>query len=1474
MTSLNDDEQSHSVPSSEAPSWEWLARTIGEKLGKSRRHSGTEGFEGLIARLLEALTGERFFVARAGSQPAGDAANQGLHVAVQAKLYGKARLDTTEIRGDITRVAEIPGLEVYILVATKPQDLEIERQLRPTAEFFGIDFLFLSLSNTDPSPIGALAVKFWAEVTAGFLGISAEGTKWAAEQCKNSDIQDLIENIRREIRQSVASREIMSGQSAKLLATRLFPSARPLMGTAVNEAEYVPRKSLIDEMNRWWKHCEEPLVLLGEEGMGKSWATAGWLISQSLECPVVWFDSNQWHSCRGVSGLVDLSSRNLAGISAPEAKIGRMKQKLWKRWPSPSCLVVLDGANENDATEAMMSILTEYFSGDEIGIEARKRFRLLITSRPLPLVSSRIPKACQELHVGPFDDLELQQALDLATSGKVRIGDLPSRSLEVVRRPRYLRLFLDLLPSFSALEDITVEAVLFKRLLQILDEKRSELVLEPQEGVNVLGRLIGITKPRGTERILQEHSRLRELLPDAKNALFQLQDAGWFQDVQGGRKSITKTHVQLAWALFFLYEASREEELPLIQQIERLRSVQEPGLDDGLRSNALGAALDLSTSQLKDSGTQAKACLFTTWLLSHNSRLQGPRFDQVLADDPLAYFGGIEALWQMTRHTSWEKFIVRPLIQEWTTSGLATTSIRDRLVKWLLHFRDAEVICGSDREAEARFRSWTDLQWIAVRVFGYRCDSELIRIFCEYLSSFSKLGKDHQHLRHRAARHVGFLLRWSYQERTLPLLREIASNSGSASEGLEAARDLAGELWQAELPAVLRENSQTVPRSEEKDESDQFRLGQKGLLSRLTPEEFCERAPLGIAELAGDPDVSDLGPKDRLALLAGLRTLIRTEKVRDYGHQSYEDVIFDAWIPWLARSTVSDWWEIITELIERQIDDPEPQRTLTLFPILGIWPAGRPIARRVEECLVLAIGPGGEKLRENVGLVDFLRWALHLEDTEALFRCLEALSADTDAEILKLHPIPWVMKWALDLPTFEAAGERRRAAAYDVDLRPWFVIEWSFVDRLPRQEALAWCSEVAPLAVHDEDLRWLLVDQLARIADPGALELLLGYEGIAQTQHPETQGKILDLAIRSGELDHLKDRYPEFVDGLSFENRGTYLLEAGSTEELRQWGHDLFSSISGEKPILVPTSDDFVFEWNRRALHRWAHLEPTAFVAAAQKVLDSADSFRIFDRRGRALLEAILIVWQEVEPLAAAEARAKLDSGLVVHHTWFHNKVPLHVDALWNPEFSARPEHRALRLQSLRSSPSDKDIAQHAVAARSNGMLAEVESIGEELLSLDRQLERVLGVSLLAWHPEGDRWLKPLLDSDPSMWVRQHAEWAIAVCRRDRLGRQIYREALSAPTWLAQQARFEMLIPLVLPTFPLWQNWDKEFQQLAGILPPRRMALLVDFTYYMGKRVQWKDVVGRDLEKFCRGEDVSGHLEVGEKGPPWLRKPG
>ncbi|NJL28222.1 MAG: hypothetical protein HC897_10175 [Thermoanaerobaculia bacterium] len=497
------------------------------------------------------------------------------------------------------------------------------------------------------------------------------------------------------------------------------------------------------------------------------------------------------------------------------------------------------------------------------------------------------------------------------------------------------------------------------------------------------------------------------------------------------------TYDKRRWALKFLIQAQHDHELPLLEQVESLRATEGPSLDKGLRSDALGAALEIAISQLYEQTPGGYGALLAAWLLSDEAQLEGPQCEDLLAYDPVSYCKALEAVWLLTAYTPWQQLLIEPLAQTWAMNGAGCSGIREQLVGWLLHFLGAE--SGSkDRETEEQLGGWGRLHWVAIKVFGYRYEPELLHVFCRCISSLCSRDDVQRSLWYSTTSYLGFMLRWSFQEPSLEPLAGTAADPESSAAAQAAAWLLAHELRQTELPEILRPIPGTAP-------------------------------------------------------FAALTSL-------------------------LARSSGGQTW---------------------MLP-----------ARPAEE------------------LADL-------------------------------------------------------------------VLEWGF----------AWLAD-----------------------DP---------------------------------------RVPPL--------RG-------------------------------------------RAYETWA---------------------------------------------AQLGSRAQTAS-----QTW----------SLWQAGVDASPEHHVRRLQTLRSCRSDKEIALHALVAHMSGMLPELELIGKELLANERQLERLLGVSLLAWHPNGDRWLEPLTETDPSTWVREHAHWAIAVCRQER---------------------------------------DRQ----AGLdeLKPR-----------FSEQLDWRGVIGRDLEKYCRGEDISRHLDLGEKGVPWL----
>jgi hypothetical protein len=81
--------------------------------------AGEQGFEGLAAMLLSVLTGDRFYIARSGDQPADVVSTSG-DVAIQGKRYDKTPLDETEFEGDFHKACRLcPKLDCYVLAATR-----------------------------------------------------------------------------------------------------------------------------------------------------------------------------------------------------------------------------------------------------------------------------------------------------------------------------------------------------------------------------------------------------------------------------------------------------------------------------------------------------------------------------------------------------------------------------------------------------------------------------------------------------------------------------------------------------------------------------------------------------------------------------------------------------------------------------------------------------------------------------------------------------------------------------------------------------------------------------------------------------------------------------------------------------------------------------------------------------------------------------------------------------------------------------------------------------------------------------------------------------------------------------------------------------------------------------------------------------------------------------------------------------------
>ena len=135
--------------------------------------SGPNGFEGLIAAQLQELTGQRFHLAKSGAQQGRDISShrQGSNViAVETKRYRRSTpLNERELLGEIQQATEsIIDLDIWVLVASRDVDSQLDEQLRRLAHQKGIEYLSISADDGNPSSLDVLCANT-PDLTKSFL---------------------------------------------------------------------------------------------------------------------------------------------------------------------------------------------------------------------------------------------------------------------------------------------------------------------------------------------------------------------------------------------------------------------------------------------------------------------------------------------------------------------------------------------------------------------------------------------------------------------------------------------------------------------------------------------------------------------------------------------------------------------------------------------------------------------------------------------------------------------------------------------------------------------------------------------------------------------------------------------------------------------------------------------------------------------------------------------------------------------------------------------------------------------------------------------------------------------------------------------------------------------------------------------------------------------------------------------------------
>lgn len=334
----------------------------------SLKATGANGFEGLLRIVLTTLTGTPFRLSASGLQGGvdGDAAISSDHVCFEAKLYS-GEIKRNEV---LTKLADLARKDaaadrLWILGATTEINTQLARAVEEDGDKNAISTLILDWTFA-PLPLLAVAVVSADDKAIDFIFSNFDArtnqNKLSASDLKSAflsisshpEFENLLQRLklnfnvsklalkravdlntewRKKTFGSTRHARERLGQGLAVLQDKTFPSMRDEL-----------RGQILDELNA----CKE-VILLGDEGRGKSWLSAQ-LCADAAGLGL--FVSAEQLEGVAVDGLdeflIDLLIKQTGEVAHDTIKLRwRHRLQAWRVTPPlATLLIVVDGLNQ------------------------------------------------------------------------------------------------------------------------------------------------------------------------------------------------------------------------------------------------------------------------------------------------------------------------------------------------------------------------------------------------------------------------------------------------------------------------------------------------------------------------------------------------------------------------------------------------------------------------------------------------------------------------------------------------------------------------------------------------------------------------------------------------------------------------------------------------------------------------------------------------------------------------------------------------------------------------------------------------------------------------------------------------------------------------------------------------------------------------------------------------------------------------
>ena len=1473
------------------------------KLKKLVQSIKPANFEKLVAILLTSFLKTSFVVARSGDQPRGDARSLAGEVSIQAKRYtGKKPPDVKTIEGDIGQARRDPELHLQTYVLAVSRDTEqLSYELNAIARETGLDIVTLELSD-DLSDLGALCVTYWEDICHFFAlsDTNPEFSDWVQIAKNESQTREKMKDVRKKLEEGIQTQKQIQTDVEKYLLKR-FNSAEGFNPINLSEAIGREKESQISD---WWETEGAPICCLeGKEGHGKSWLAAKWInsIREKENIVTFWLDSRDW---RGAKSIFDLlySCFDVIYPSYEQRKISKLQQKPAKMWRKT--LIILDGVNERNAVETAQRILTEYFRNDES--EWRDRIRFLLTTRPLDDYPD-LWSGCHKISVDPFDDSELQAALNRQG---LQLDDLPdSLKEEVARIPRYFQRCIELRDELGSFEVVTKVMVLWADLLykikysgdrQIRKKLDWQSIEDAQDDLAMLAR-----EAKWTDAPHASVELLRDCFPNYRKIRRDLKEQRIALKAHKRQAKLNTDHIVLGWALYLANLFDCTEFTEIKDFAEGFQNALEPIPSEDLRTEALFVALQITVMSpdpdiSQDQLSQKRAALMLAWFDSHNAQITNKRISFWVQTDIDAYAQFVKVQLETHNQSSYEEALITPLAKAWLHETGQIDQLRLRLTKWFLApLTDdgSEDIVYVGHKGNQFPREKGDIQAqlsrAAISILSQRPEHQFLKTLANCYAGLQS-GKKSDESNHRFfyfSEHLGRLMRWGYTEAVLEDLRLLAEQAQGDEFLLNGIYGLAANLQVVDLPPLLQrplseEDRELYARAKSrrnfKSAFDRV-SNQEQLLTGESPEANVKGNYHGLDYLAVRTDLPDLCHEDLVEIKKVLHHISVNAELAQGRSASLEGFCIENLMPWVAKYSPEDYAELACNLKLNALNQKWAHIVLLSIQGLIFEPEDRiKITEAILEMKqrlvqdVQADNSSSETIYLTSALTETLLFSASEERLTDWFNFLA--SHESLRRSICYEPLPYLLEELLPKSIVELA--RQKLETLDLGTADNQSTSNEGSEKLPEQEY--WCVLYAFGNQTDEELvTWTLEELklrkpdlttgtfvllLSALSDPKRfLDEILTDEKVRKHLFCENSRRLI-VPINEGKG---VPSYETLVPLLPLEIVGSFLCSPDRSDDLSRWGRELITRMCS---ILQGTAKDSNsveerrFEANREALRTWAEQNTTDFLQLADRYLDELSKFPRYSQELSDFTDTVHCLLLRFQP----------DKAKLYYHQWNAESfktvystsygVETSLAQLWQVEECGLPEHRDLRRELLEECLNDEEIMFMTLAALFGGGEEELWNlVTQEYLASPYAKERNLGVSILPWfgNDKAIEKLKQLKSDDPSQWVRGHAWWAYEVAQQERSCRKVYREALQTRDLFRISAVFEKIKPALSPTARWWHGEiEKEegFHEKPQDIDPRLDALHYRFWSRWGNSSKTRrniEVFGRKLREYCRGEKLS-----------------